>query len=183
MDQSGSYRVSYDEEKNGLWILEAKHQLKKKTVIPGILTVGGRSLPVYGIADAAFADENMVEKLVLPNSLRVIGEGAFEGCINLKSVKLGSNVESIDAWAFQNCTSLSSITIPSKVKEIGKEAFEGCMKLKKITIQSKKLKKVGSKAFYGIQKKATLRIPRQKKKNYQKLLKKAVTKLVTIKTF
>ena len=54
--------------------------------------------------------------------------------------------------------------------------------MKSITIKSKKLRKVGAGAFKGINKKATINVPKAKKKAYTKLLKgKGQAKTVKIK--
>ena len=54
--------------------------------------------------------------------------------------------------------------------------------MKSITIKSKKLSKVGAGAFKGINKKATISVPKAKKKAYTKLLKgKGQAKTVKIK--
>lgn len=77
---------------------------------------------------------------------------------------------------------VSSITIPKSVKIYGKafsvvaiekKAFYKQSQLKKIKIKSTMLTKMGSKAFAKISKKATVTVPKAKKKVYKKLLKKA----------
>ena len=62
--------------------------------------------------------------------------------------------------------------IGANVKTIGSAAFAGDKKLKSIVVKSKVLKKVGSKAFKGINKKAVIKVPKAKKKAYNKLFKK-----------
>ncbi|MBO4864503.1 MAG: Ig-like domain-containing protein [Eubacterium sp.] len=121
-----------------------------KVVIPAEVTINGKSYKVTEIAKNAFA-----------------------GNSKLKSVTIGSNVETIGDNAFKNCKSLTKIVIPSKVKTIGKNAFAGCKKLKTITIKSKKLTKIGKKAFKTIKKGATFKCPKAKKSKYKKLLKKS----------
>jgi hypothetical protein len=51
--------------------------------------------------------------------------GAFKGCSDLTSVKIGKNVTSIGDYAFYGCTSLESITLPKKLESIGNGAFSG----------------------------------------------------------
>ena len=51
----------------------------------------------------------------------------------------------------------------------------------KITIKSKKLNYVGKNAFKKIAKKATIKVPKAKKKAFQKLLKKKVDKTTKVK--
>lgn len=91
----------------------------------------------------------------------------------MNKVTIGSVVTIIEDKAFKNCTDLKSVTIPSKVTKIDKQAFYGCKNLKSITIKSTKLKTVGKDAFKKINSKATIKVPKNKLKNYSKLLKTA----------
>ena len=65
------------------------------------------------------------------------------------------------------------IVIPARVVKIGKQAFANCKRLKFITIKTLKLtmNSVGAKAFKGIYKKPVVKVPKNKKKAYKKLLK------------
>ena len=113
-----------------------------------------------------------------------VSAGAFSGCTKLKSVTIGKNVTSIGAKAFYKCTGLTKITIPAKVAKIGKQAFYGCKKLKSITIKTTKLtaKNVGAKAFKGTPAKAAVKVPKKKKKAYNKLLRaKGLAKKAKVK--
>lgn len=151
-----------------------KYKLKSITIGKNVKTIG----------DDAFYKCTSLTSVKLPSGVTKIGEDAFYGCKKLKSVTLSSNLKTIDDKAFYKCTALTSITIPSKVNKIGKMAFYGCKKLKKITINTSKLtdKKVGSKAFKGIESKATIKVPKKKVSDYEKLLKKkGVSKKATIK--
>lgn len=58
----------------------------------------------------------------------------------------------------------------AKVTGIAKKAFNKCKKLKKIVIKSKylKKKKIAKNAFYGISKKAKIKVPKNKRKVYQR---------------
>ena len=78
---------------------------------------------------------NQVEKYIIGNSVKSIGEHAFSGCSGLTSVTfLGNNVTSIGRYAFSGCTRLPSITIPASVTSIGDEAFNSCSGLTSVTI-------------------------------------------------
>ena len=68
--------------------------------------------------------------------LKGIGIEAFNGCNNLSSVIIPSNVESIEASAFRDCFKLNSINIPEGVSTIGEGAFVFCSSLKSIVIPS-----------------------------------------------
>ena len=82
----------------------------------------------------------------------------------------------------KDCKNLTKVVLGDNITSIGKNAFMGCSKLKSITIKSKKLKKVGAGTFKGIHKKASISVPKIKKKAYSKLLKgKGQAKTVKIK--
>ena len=69
--------------------------------------------------------------VVIPDSVKSIGWGAFKNCTSLTSITIPDSVTSIGEFAFGNCTSLTNIKIPNSVTSIGSDAFEGCNKLPK----------------------------------------------------
>lgn len=76
--------------------------------------------------------------------------GSFEGCVNLKYIKLPHSLERIPDNMFRYCSSLKEIIIPSTVKSIGKNAFKGCSGLTRVTFEAgSKLESIGCGAFKG----------------------------------
>ena len=65
-------------------------------------------------------------KVVIPDSVTVIGGGAFWGCESLKEITIPDSVTEIGGHAFYYCLSLKEITIPDSVIDIGECAFKGC---------------------------------------------------------
>jgi hypothetical protein len=78
---------------------------------------------VYLIAGEVFYGHDEIEKLSLPESLKVIGEGAFEGCSALSDVAFGSDIEAVKDRAFADCA-LTEVTLPSSLKTQGIGAFD-----------------------------------------------------------
>ena len=103
----------------------------KDIVIPK--TIDGKN--VVALQDFAFYTNN-VETLIIPNTVRTIGDECFAYCKNLTKVKMSNSLTSIGNNAFSRCTGLTSITIPSSVTTIGNNAFSGCSNLTKITIEA-----------------------------------------------
>ena len=68
-------------------------------------------LPVKSIGDASMACLN-VSEVILPDTIEVIGESAFDNDTHLKSINLPSKLRYIQGGAFSRCTSLSEITLP-----------------------------------------------------------------------
>ena len=70
----------------------------------------------------------------IPDSVTVIGYGAFGGCYCLTSIIIDENLIEIDDEAFFGCYSLTNITIPDGVTTIGKNVFWECDSLTSVTI-------------------------------------------------
>lgn|GEM_PF-1066915 len=85
-------------------------------------------------------------KVVIPNSVTVIGEKAFEGCSELSVVEITNSVSKIGYAAFLNCNALKSVTIPSSVETIGVGAFYDCIALTSVTIANG-LRNIRNNAF------------------------------------
>ena len=74
----------------------------------------------------------------LPESMQVIGSNAFEECRNLRSVEVGSSIDTIEERAFKGCLALEelsfgrdtgkkgTISIPDSLSYVGNEAFLHC---------------------------------------------------------
>lgn len=60
---------------------------------------------------------------VIPSSVKVIAEGAFRGCAELKNIEIPEGVTTIATNAFRGCTGLESVTLPSTITSIGNYAF------------------------------------------------------------
>lgn len=82
------------------------------TVKEGTKVIAGGAFEFAGITSIA-----------IPNSVKTIGDGAFENCGALAKVTIPSGLTKIQPMAFKSCTSLTSITIPEGVTMIGEDAF------------------------------------------------------------
>ena len=96
-------------------------------------------------------------KLVIGDSTK-IGDHAFTGCDNLKSITIPDGVTSIGKYAFSDCTNLESITIPDGVTSIGAGAFSSCQSLVSITIPDG-VTSIGAGAFLECQSLVSVTIP------------------------
>ena len=76
-----------------------------------------------------FSDCKGLKELVLPDGLTKIGEYAFFHCDGLKCVTLGERVTKIGAYAFGWCRKLAEIRIPASVTDMGANAFAWCTAL------------------------------------------------------
>lgn len=90
-------------------------------------------ITIIGKKEAKQIKEEYSE-LVLPTTLKSIGESAFEYNILLKSVQFPDGLEEIGARAFFFCDELEKVTIPGTVTYIEEEAFKGCKRLNCVTL-------------------------------------------------
>ena len=101
------------------------------------------------IGERAFQGCSMTfQELILPDSVRKIGNYAFYGCEALASVDFGSGLKEIGTHAFAGCIALNHLYIPDSVETIGTQAFRGCTALSDAVLGNG-LTSVGNHAFYG----------------------------------
>ena len=94
-------------------------------------------LGVLTIAHSAFeGNSNLTEVTFLSDSILQLGENAFGGCTNLKTVIIPNSVIGFGSWAFYNCVNLETIIMPEQFIgfSIGTSLFENCYSLKSIII-------------------------------------------------
>lgn len=101
---------------------------------------------VYDYNEFPDYENAIVEKISLPNTIKIIDSSAFALLKNLKSINIPESVEYIGSDAFYNCSSLESIVFPSKVLIINRSVCKKCTSLKKVTFKGK-VKSVCSYAF------------------------------------
>ena len=104
---------------------------------------------VVRIDRCAFDTCEMLTNVVLPSSLRVIGESAFASghkivdvaggqtsvlvYNKITEIKLPQGIEYIGAHTFSGCTSLVTINLPEGLEYIGSYCFNKCYSLKTVT--------------------------------------------------
>ena len=89
-------------------------------VVPG--EIAGKK--VTAIGDGAFSANTNVKIIVLPDTIRTIGNLAFSGCASLEYIRT-AHLGNIGQYAFKNCASLESIEIPRGVYAL-RLAFCAC---------------------------------------------------------
>ena len=81
-----------------------------------------------------FANFPILEKVILPSTMKDIGEYAFMGCKNLKEILLPEGLGTIASHAFYSCESIKALHLPSSLYAIGGYAFYDMKALEKITV-------------------------------------------------
>ena len=196
-------KFEYYATSSGVCITGIKNQGESSVLeIPSTITVGQSVKTVTEIAAGAFGnnmiginnrnnsiatysadnDDTDIKTLIIPASVKKIGNGAFKGLSNLetvvfadgdKTIKFGTEVfaycpklkeitlpstsAEIPAGMFKGCVSLGSISVPSSVTKIGSEAFSGCSNMSFSTV-SNNITEIGEMAFFGCKGAETINI-------------------------
>ena len=82
------------------------------TVAPGTVAIGASSC----------SQNDRIERVVLPEGLASIGEGAFRGCTRLAEVGLPATLEEIRAGAF-SCTAVRALHLPARCVRMSDDAL------------------------------------------------------------
>ena len=101
---------------------------------------------VKNIGDGAFEYFRSLKNIIIPDSVTSIGSCAFEGCRNLTNIEIPNGVKVIRIRAFRDCISLTNIEIPDSVEYIQNFAFDYCENLKDVKIPDSVID-IGSGAF------------------------------------
>jgi hypothetical protein len=88
------------------------------------------------IGDGAFSECYRLTRVTIPDSVTSIGDGAFSECYNLNSVTIPDGVTNIGDYAFSGCSGLTSVTIPNSVISIGIDPFFYCLDLVSIIVDA-----------------------------------------------
>lgn len=124
-----------------------------------------------------------VEEVILPDTVKEIGDSAFYGCKSLKTIELPEGLEKLGPMCFHSCEGLEEITIPSTVKEVGgalyptfedsglkkitfaegttgipSSIFQGASKLTEVVLPES-MKTIGSYAFMSCKSLETIHLP------------------------
>lgn len=124
-DKSGETLIQYPDAKEGATY----------NVPDGVETIGVK----------AFYRNEILEKVVLSNSVSSIKEAAFSYS-QIRNISLGNGLESIAEAAFEWCAKLENVTFPSTLKTIGKAAFYQCTSITEVVIPDS-VTTIGKSAF------------------------------------
>lgn len=117
--------------------------------------------PLTEVPAHEFASCKALEKIIFPDTVKKVGNNAFESCIKLKTLIIGTGedgvvdltrVDEVGASAFSACAEISTVsfaeygTRQTELK-IGEKAFASCGKLNEIEIPVKTATNLGANAF------------------------------------
>lgn len=138
---------SYSVSQNGLqeYLGEVSEGAESVTSITIPPKYNGK--PVTAIEKCGFQNCPYITEVVLPDSIKSIGDEAFEFCRSLQSINIPDSVVSIGFAAFRDCP-FDEIEIPDSVTRLGDSAFNNCVNLTSVTIPDS-VTYIGTSLFNG----------------------------------
>ncbi len=80
------------------------------------------------VGEALSGCKNLTE-IVIPDTVKTIGDGAFSGCVGLSSVVIPKNVTKVGNSLFYSCDNLQKVEFEGNISAVGKNTFYDCVKL------------------------------------------------------
>ena len=112
--------ISFNVNEEGvLTSVEGISEINNEVVIPSRVN----NIDVIEIGDEVFANNLFIKKLVIPESVKSLGNKMCYGAKNLEEVVLPNNITVIPDYAFEKCSSLTNINIPTSLVQIRANAF------------------------------------------------------------
>ena len=99
----------------------------------------------------AFQEWTSLTGISIPNTVNTIGDNAFQGCTNLRTVdfQLDSSINRLGENLFNGCNKLQNIILPDTITDIQRYVFLGCTRLAKIVIPQD-VSYIGAQAFHNV---------------------------------
>ena len=109
-----------DVREDGAWVVDLRDEVP-------VLTVPSEyeGHPVVGIAENAFQQCYRLGTVILPETLKTIGNQAFWHS-GIRNITLPEGLTTLGANAFEYCEKLESVILPESLTVIPREAFFGC---------------------------------------------------------
>lgn len=170
-------RREYDDiqsyRNKGIRIISYNGFNSEKIVIPNEID----GYPVISIGDKAFMNTN-VSEVILPDTLKIILNQAFYGCINLKKIELPDTMFFLGEECFEN-SGLETVILPSSLYEIPPLCFADCKSLQKVKLGNN-IQNIGTLAFKGCTKLNKILLPNSVKKLHYHCFSQTMIKTLVI---
>ncbi len=103
-------------------------------------SINGLKFPKDEITAERFLNNKSLEEIVLPKSLKKMGNAVFMNCSKLKKITFGEELTLIGYHLFDNCTSLNFIDMsPTQIRTLSQFTFFNCTHLKEVLLPSIKI--------------------------------------------
>ena len=138
-----SYSTGSDE---ATVIQDDSYQELTEVTIPATATLGGKSYKVTAVGTSAFRRCNNLTSVALPTGLVSIGKYSFQNS-GIKKIVFPNTLKSIGDGAFENCWQITAVTLPDKLESVGPNAFSYMLNLQKVVLPST-LQSIGDRTFF-----------------------------------
>jgi len=129
--------------------------------LPMFVDTANDSLIFAAIGEKAFMGLTEIKSVILPETITKIGDSAFAGCLALESITLPDSVTEMGVKVFVSCTQLRTADLggkDSKLKAIPENCFSSCTNLTEVKIPDGVIG-IGREAFYGCTSMRSMTIP------------------------
>ena len=109
------------------------------------------------IEEGAFKDCENLKQVIFPNTLREIGSSAFSGCKSLVTAALPKGLEQIGDYAFSG-TALRQVELPRSLLWLGEGIYRDCGKLSGIQFP-RHLSEIPNETFMGCEALKKIELP------------------------
>ena len=99
------------------------------------------------LSDKVFRGHSEITSIQIPDTVTDIGEFVFDGCVNLRHLKLPANLRTLWGYSFVRC-GIEEIVLPDHLRIIPPFAFKECKNLRRVVCGAG-LEKIYSWAFGG----------------------------------
>jgi hypothetical protein len=133
-----SFRYKLTDDEKGI-VITAYTGTNPNLVIPRTIEgypvkkIGTEGLVGISVVNICGTDlrnsSRLLQTVIVPEGVEIIGEHTFSNCINLRKVVLPSTVYLIESSAFGYCSNLAEINIPTGISIIDYGAFQNCGEL------------------------------------------------------
>jgi len=124
-------------------------------VVPYYVEYNGISYSVTSIRDHTFGNHNYQSNYQSGYNYYYYN---YDQCTDITSVVIPSSVRTIGDDAFARCTGLTTVTIPTSVTSIGENVFYNCTNLVTVNFNATNCSSVGYNTWYGCTKFTTLNL-------------------------
>ena len=80
-------------------------------------------------------DNEVVEEIILPESLKIIEDQAFYGATALRKLEI-NGIETMGDYCIYECPKIKEVRLPEGLKELGERSIENCESLTDIYLPS-----------------------------------------------
>lgn len=115
-------------------------------IVPESVTYMGTAYRVDAVRNRAFSGCAGLTTIILPSTVRYVGNYAMAECPDLRTVHMNEGLDSMAANALRGCPRLTTVVVPQSLRTIGANAFAECTSLASISLGNN-VQQVGDAIF------------------------------------